>query len=254
MKKIAILTPVFNPTEKQIENLISSYSVLKDIVNCYYIAVNINSKNIEILKEKTKEFNCIIKIEEDDGPDNALRKIVNHVPEEFVWMLTCGELIELKDNNFIDRVNKDTIVFGNTTFINQNGKHSFMNPKKFNRFYKYKIPILNLSSCIMSKVNFIKSSPVKKYRVATDYEQILRLYNLNISLVHTNSFKLIFFNDGNSVQNRITGCAEMYHLSKHFYPRNNIRRIFFYFLFILKHRINPIKFFVELSKIDDYIV
>ena len=254
MSKIALITPVFNPTEEQIKNLISSYVSLKNTINCFYLAVNKNSENIKILKEKTRGFNCVIKIEEDDGPDNALRRIVNHVSEEFVWMLTCGELIELKDNNFLRKVKKDNIVFGNTTFINQNGLHHCMDANKFNRFYKYKIPILNLSSCIMSKENFIKSSPIKKYKVATDYEQILRLYSLDISLIHTDSFKLYFFNDGNSVKNRITGFAEMYHISKYFYPRKNIQRILVYFLLILKQRINPIKFFKELSKIDDYIV
>tara|TARA_E500000178_G_scaffold325825_1_gene353503 strand:- start:3882 stop:4646 length:765 start_codon:yes stop_codon:yes gene_type:complete len=254
MSKIALITPVFNPTEEQIKNLIRSYASLKNTINCFYLAVNKNSENIKILKEKTRGFNCVINIEEDDGPDNALRRIVNHVSEEFVWMLTCGELIELKDDNFLRKVKKDNIVFGNTTFINQNGLHYCMDANKFNRFYKYKIPILNLSSCIMSKENFIKSSPIKKYKVATDYEQILRLYSLDISLIHTDSFKLYFFNDGNSVKNRITGFAEMYHISKYFYPRKNIQRILVYFLLILKHRINPIKFFKELSKIDDYII
>ena len=254
MNKIALITPVFNPTEKQIENLVSSYTSLKNIINCFYLAVNNDSKNIEILKEKTRNFNCVVNIEEDAGPDDALRKIVDHVSEDFVWMLTCGELVELKDNDFQNKIKKDNIVFGNTTFINQNGKYSNMNPEKFNRFYKYKIPILNLSSCIMSKENFIKSSPTKKYKVATDYEQILRLYSLDISLIHTNSFKLFFFNDGNSIRNRVTGFAEMYHISKYFYPKNNMQRILIYFLLILKHRINPIKFFKELSKVDDYIV
>ena len=254
MSKIALITPVFNPTEEQIKNLIRSYASLKNTINCFYLAVNKDSENIKILKEKTRGINCVINIEEDDGPDNALRRIVNHVSEEFVWMLTCGELIELKDDNFLRKVKKDNIVFGNTTFINQNGLHYCMDANKFNRFYKYKIPILNLSSCIMSKENFIKSSPIKKYKVATDYEQILRLYSLDISLIHTDSFKLYFFNDGNSVKNRITGFAEMYHISKYFYPRKNIQRILVYFLLILKQRINPIKFFKEISKIDDYII
>tara|TARA_Y100000768_G_C23988659_1_gene690616 strand:+ start:259 stop:1023 length:765 start_codon:yes stop_codon:yes gene_type:complete len=254
MNKIALITPVFNPNSEQIKNLISSYTSLKNIINCFYLAINKNSKNIDLLKEKTKDFDCVIRVEEDDGPDAALRELVDHVSEEFVWMLTCGELVKLKDDKFLAKVKKDNVVFGNTTFINQNGKHSCMNPKKFNRFYKYKIPILNLSSCIMSKENFIKSSPIKKYKVATDYEQILRLYSLNISLIHTHSFRLVFFNDGNSVQNRITGFAEMYHISKYFYPKHNIVRTLVYLLLILKHRINPIKFFKELSKINDYIV
>ena len=106
MSKIALITPVFNPTEEQIKNLIRSYASLKNTINCFYLAVNKNSENIKILKEKTRGFNCVINIEEDDGPDNALRRIVNHVSEEFVWMLTCGELIELKDDNFLKKVKK----------------------------------------------------------------------------------------------------------------------------------------------------
>ena len=253
MKKIALITPVFNPTENQIENLVKTYKSLEKIINRFYLAVSVNSKNIKMLKEKVQGFNCKINIDKDDGPDDALKKVISFVEEDFVWMLTCGELIKIKDKNFITKIDKDSIVFGNTTFINQDGSHSAMNPKKFNRFYKYKIPILNLSSCIMSKENFLLSSPIKKYKVATDYEQILRLYNLNLSLSYTDSFELIFFNDGNSVQNKITGIAEMYHLSKHFYPNKYVTRILFYILFLLKHRINPFKFFKQLSKIDAYI-
>ena len=112
-----------------------------------------------MIYKKTKDFDCVIRVEEDDGPDAALRELVDHVSEEFVWMLTCGELVKLKDDKFLAKVKKDNVVFGNTTFINQNGKHSCMS--KSSIVYKCKIPILNLSSCIMSKENFIKSSPIK---------------------------------------------------------------------------------------------
>ena len=192
MKKIALITPIFNPTENQIDNLVETYKSLENIINCFYLAVNINSSNIKILKEKVKHFNCKINANKDNGPDDALKKIIGFVEEDYVWMLTCGELIHIKDKTFLKKIDKDSIVFGNTTFINKNGTSSSMNPNNFNRFYKYKIPILNLSSCIMSKDNFLLSSPIKKYKVATDYEQILRLYTLNLNLIYTDSFKLIF--------------------------------------------------------------
>lgn len=252
MKKIALITPVYNPTDNEIENLVKTYKSLENIINCFYLAVSTDSNNIKMLKEKVRGFNCMINFDKDDGPDDALKKIIRFVEEDFIWMLTCGELIVIKDINFLNKIDRDSIVFGNTTFINKHGTNSSMNPKSFNRFYKYKIPILNLSSCIMSKENFLLSSPIKKYKVATDYEQILRLYNLNLNLIYTDSFKLIFFNNGNSSQNKITGFAEMYHLSKYFYPDKYVTRILFYILFILKHRINPLKFFKQLSKIDTY--
>ena len=253
MNEIALITPVYNPTVKQLNNLAKTYTSLKDVISCFYLAVNAKSKNIELLKEKLKDFNCIIKVADDNGPDDALRNIAKDIREEFTWMVTCGELIEIKDNDFLKKVDKNCIVFGNTTFINQNGKNSSMNPKKFDRFYKYKIPILNLSSCIMSKDNFFKSTPIKKFKVATDYEQILRLYNLNLNLCFTDSYKLTFFNDGNSVQNKVRGIAEMYCISKIFYPKNNLSRILFYIVFLMKNRINPFKFVNELTKIDEYI-
>ena len=84
MNKIALITPVFNPNSEQIKNLVSSYTSLKNIINCFYLAINKNSKNIDLLKEKTKDFDCVIRVEEDDGPDAALRELVDHVSEEFV--------------------------------------------------------------------------------------------------------------------------------------------------------------------------
>lgn len=250
---IALMTPIHNPSKQQVNNLVATYESLNDVIDCFYVGISSQSTNIELVKDALKDFNCKINVADDEGPDDALLKLTRIIKEDFVWLVTCGEIIKIKDTEFLKQVEKESIIFGDTTFINEDGTFSKMHPKKFNRFYKYKIPILNLSSCIIYKDYFIKSSPARKYKVATDYEQILRLYSYELNLQHTSSFELVFFNDGNSIKNKVTGMAEMYHISKYFYPQKNVLRIIFYSLFLLKHKINPFKFLEELSKIDNYV-
>ena len=252
MKDIALITPVFNPTDIQIDNLFKTYESLKDVVGRFYLGINNKSEKIRDIKEKSKRYNCVVNIISDNGPDDALMHLVPLIEEDFVWMFTCGEIIELHNKDFLDNICENTIVFGNTTFINKDGSTSRMNPKTFNNYYKYKIPILNLSSCIMSKKMFLASNPRHMYKVATDYEQILRMYKMNPTLRHTKSYTLSFYNDGNSTQNKITGAAEMYHLSKRFYPEKYVSRNIFYLLFLIKYRINPFKFISKLSEIEKY--
>ena len=56
MIEIALITPVYNPTEKQLNNLVKTYTSLKDVISCFYLAINVKSKNIVIgfgITEKT---------------------------------------------------------------------------------------------------------------------------------------------------------------------------------------------------------
>ena len=76
MKDIALITPVFNPTDIQIDNLFKTYESLKDVVGRFYLGINNKSEKIRDIKEKSKRYNCVVNIISDNGPDDALMHLV----------------------------------------------------------------------------------------------------------------------------------------------------------------------------------
>ena len=55
MKDIALITPVFNPTDIQIDNLFKTYESLKDVVGRFYLGINNKSEKIRDIKEKSND-------------------------------------------------------------------------------------------------------------------------------------------------------------------------------------------------------
>ena len=226
-KKIAIITSIFNPSEEQICAYIKSLESFRGIPHKRYAAIKSSTKNINILIRRLKKYNVDIKIFNDCGTDDALNNLMHLVKEDFIWMLHCGDLLVLNNETraFIKKGNLDsnTIYFGVTHFCEGNTIKT-SNSKRFNLFYKYKIPILNLISCLIPSSLLKKSGGFKQnYKVAGDYDLILRLYNNNPQLKFLNGFPNLKF------------------------------RNFFYFFYVLRSGFSPITFFKAVASMNSPI-
>ena len=48
---IALMTPIYNPTQHQIDNLVHTYKSLDKVISCFYVAINSRSTNIKAIKK-----------------------------------------------------------------------------------------------------------------------------------------------------------------------------------------------------------
>ena len=79
-----------------------------------------------------------------------LLKLTKIIKEDFVWLVTCGEIMKIKDTEFLKHIERKNQLFLVILHLSIKMVNILKNEsQKFNRFYKYKIPILNLSSCII---------------------------------------------------------------------------------------------------------
>ncbi len=248
---LAILTPLYNPTNYQLSRLIISYRQLSPLNPTFYIALCSRSDNINSIKDALKSVrNVQICIADDNGPTHALSLIFPKISEDYFMILTCGELLEIvSPHDILFHIsNNIDLIYGETNFINSN-KTSKVGKIKFNYSYKLRIPLLNLNCCLIRKEIFSKINPFKTdYNFASDYEFILILFSYNPSITFVPSLKLDYFVDGRSEQNKFLAFIEMYLISKKFYPDLFILRATYYFFYTIRHGISPLKFFYRLIK------
>ena len=254
--KIAIVTAIYNPTKDQLNNYIKSLESFSGLNHKRYAAIKSSTKGIKFLVKKLKKYNIQIKIFDDNGTDDALNKLMPYVKENFIWMLHCGDLLELSDEARLTlrkkRHDENTIYFGTTIFC-EGSSTKKSSRFKLNIFYKYKIPILNLISCLIPKKLLLKSGGFKQnYNVATDYDLILRLYQNKPTLKFLRGVDLYFFENGNSFNNRMKGIVEMYFISASFFPKLKFRNLF-YFVYLLRRGFSPFLFFRLVKNKNNFI-
>lgn len=253
---IATITPIYNPSKIQLQRYLYSIKSIKksDVPIKHYVWINNKSHNIKQISNLLKSKDFIIKVGYDTGPDDALVKLLKYVSEKYIWLITCGESINLKDGFSLQKVinqNYD-IIYGTTYFHHQN-KVKSTNRFFINWFYKFRIPVLNLSCAILKKSLLEKAGGFSDaYAYASDYDLILRLYKLEPKRKYVNFISMDYYVDGRSYDNKFYAFVEMYQIGRSNYPNVNFFRNIYYFFYLIRNKISPYKFFMAIKK--NYII
>lgn len=249
--KITVITPVLNPSEIQIGRLKIAYAAIsKNVGAIFFIALNTNSANKDQIYKLNNDFANLKIFEFDDkGPDDAISRLMPHIKTDYLWLLTCGEQVKVGEG--LDLVIRDEpdFIIGVTQFIHPSWK-KLSTHADYKRYYKYKIPILNLCSCIIKRSIVSEAGGLKsRFNYASDYDIILRIFEQNPTIRFTSDIILDYYIDGRSEINKVKAFAEMFNISRNNFPEIRMRRHLFYWMYCLRHRVSLLSFYRELNKV-----
>lgn len=234
--KISIITVCFN-SEKTIKDTIES--VLSQSYNNYeYIIVDGKSTDntLDIVKKYEKKFKGKLKYisEKDRGLYDAMNKGIKMATGDIIGIINSDDVIASKDifkkvvNAFLN--NKCDGVYSNLVMKDENLDKTvrYIRSKKGN----YKIgwfpphPTLYLSKNVYNKYGYFDT----KYRIAADYDFMLRIMKNNVSLIYCNDIFTIMRSGGVST-NGLKGYIKNFNESYRVLKNNKISFPFFVNIF-----------------------
>jgi hypothetical protein len=250
---IAVITPIYNPTSKQLSNYINSITEIKKITPYSYACISKKTRNINELIEILKNNKIKYFIFNDSGPTDSIKRIKRKISHSHIWLLTCGEKIKINkkvSSKVLENIDSKVVIYGRTNFIIANKSRESHSNSNIRKYYKYKIPIFNINSAIFPSDIFFKSlKSCENYRYASDYCFILNLFKENISFKYIEDLVVKYFEDGLSFNNQLNSLIEMYFLSKLYFPKLPYRD-FFYFIYAIRRGINPFVLFWQIFCIN----
>lgn len=133
--------------------------------------------SVEFLRNHSDYFSYFVS-EEDNGIYDAMNKGVIQAKGKWIYFLNAGDIFHDKEvlANIFKRkkINKKDVIYGSTVKIEDN-KQNHIKPSELSSFF-YKLPFSH--QAVFVKTELLKQSPFDtKYRIASDYDLLCRLYN-----------------------------------------------------------------------------
>lgn len=183
MKKVSIITLSLN-SEKNILDCISSINN-QSYKNIEHIFIDGNSKDntIKIIRENCIE-NSVIISENDNGIYHAWNKGFSQASGDIVGTVMSDDFLKHNDviKNLVDKFEKEKcdIVYGNMDFLLENEivrKWKAGSFKKFKYFFGWMAPppTVYISKDVLKNNSHFNNN----YKIAGDYELLLRLFFIN---------------------------------------------------------------------------
>jgi glycosyltransferase involved in cell wall biosynthesis len=192
--KISIITIVFN-SENTIGRTITSVLNQSHPVDEYIIIDgNSTDKTIEIVNTfkpifEEKKINFFVKSENDKGIYDAMNKGIEIANGNWVGIINSDDYYEINTietiHNFIKYNNQSEVIYGNINFIN---RHSIIkiSPKHNLRHLYNSMSIFHPSIFIQKNIYITHGLYSLEYKLSSDWELVLRLYNQNVNFQYIN--------------------------------------------------------------------
>ena len=183
MKKVSIITLSLN-SEKNILDCINSIKnqSYKNIEHIF-IDGNSNDKTLEIIRKNCNE-NSVIISEDDNGIYDAWNKGFSKASGDIVGTVMSDDFLKHNDviKNLVDKFERDEcdIIYGNMDFLLENEivrKWKAGNFKKYKYFFGWMAPppTVYISKDVLENNSHFNND----YKIAGDYEFLLRLFFIN---------------------------------------------------------------------------
>jgi glycosyltransferase involved in cell wall biosynthesis len=231
--KISIITVCLN-NSKEIQETVESVLSQK-YKNIEYIVIDggSNDGSIEIIQSYASKIDYFVS-EADNGIYSAINKGLSMAQGEIVGLLHGGDVFY--DNNVISNIakcfNEDNfdLIYGHSIVYSKNRKRVI----RRNMSPEYKTSLMKFGWFPSHQSVYIKSHIIKKYgnynetyKIAADYEFLLRLLNINnIKVKRLDKFLLKFYLGGASSKNIMSVLKSNYECYRAW--KNNNLKISFY--------------------------
>lgn len=206
--KVSIITVSYN-AEKTIEQTIKSV-INQTYKNIEYIIIDGASTDLtEQIIRKYQSFINIIVCEEDDGLYYAMNKGINCASGDIIGILNSDDTYAENAVSTIVKYYQETdadIIYGDAMWVDQE--------KEISKYRCGNIDELWYRMALPHPSTFVKMEAYKKYggfntkyKIAADYELMLRFYCNSLKFIHVNKVISYFRTGGASAQNQMI-CIE----------------------------------------------
>ena len=219
---VSIVTVVRNGgplLEKTIRSVLA-----QDYDNIEYIVIDGASTDntVEIIKKYEQEIDYWVS-EPDRNADEAINKGVRKSRGELVGIITCGDWYEPDTVSSVVRTfladRSIDLIYGNMNrWRGDKLLYLACPPADLDKLRRSMV--LNFLDCFITKRSYeTYGQYVQQYRVATDYELLLRFYCQGLKFKYLNKVLANMIAGGNSDIHRVRGIYECYLISRrHGYP------------------------------------
>lgn len=217
--KISIITVCLN-SEKTIEKTIQS--VLSQEYNDFeYIIIDGKStdKTLEIVKKYTDSISIVVS-EPDQGIYDAINKGIALANGDIIGIINSDDWYE---PGVFDIVNKcfmesdAEVIYGNLHVINDDGYERMLVPTDIKKIW-YEMEIPHPTVFVRREVYKKYGIFSLKYKIASDYELMLRFYSSGVKFVYLNQALANFRMSGISVQQNNMCIYEAFEIAESYLP------------------------------------
>jgi glycosyltransferase involved in cell wall biosynthesis len=227
-KILSIITVVYND-ENHIENTILNVLSQK-IEEVEYIVIDGASSDhtLNIINKYKNNIDLIVS-EKDNGIYDAINKGIKLSNGKIIGILNSGDFY---NNNTISNILKyysstyADIIYGDLYTFEDFKNHTFKNIRKANHKYLYKnMSIFHPSTFISKNTYDIVGFYDLNFKLASDYDFLLKCFYLNLNFYYVNYCFTYFFLNGISFTNQGLLISENINIKRKYY---NSYRLFFY--------------------------
>ena len=214
---ISIITIVKNDV-LNIKNTILSV-INQNYKDFEYIVIDGNSTDgtYEIISEFSNKIDFFIS-EKDNGIYDAINKGISYATKNLIGIIHSGDL--LIDNSLtkiyeLSKYYPNSIIYGDIYYTESIFNHNYKKLYIANhKFLKKEMTIFHPSTFIPQQIYQKYGKYDTKYKSASDYDFLLKLFLQNVNFIYLNIPLTIFSKGGLSTQNISLTLAENYYIRK----------------------------------------
>lgn len=219
---ISIITPCLN-SERTIRQTIESV-LHQTYKNIEYIIIDGGSADgtVEIIEEYRSQFHGSMRYvsEPDHGIYDAMNKGIALATGDVIGILNSDDWYEpdvLKEVRKCFQDPHTEVIYGNLNLIDKNGQVKILMPSDIEKL-RYEMEIPHPTVFIRKEVYEKYGAFEKKYKIAADYELMLRLYVKGVNFIYKNIVFANFRMGGISSQKDDVVREETLIIARHYLP------------------------------------